>query len=505
MDLRQGILGTAAELGVSPQDIATIISYETAGTFDPKKAGPTTQWGQHRGLIQWGEPQAKKYGVDWNNPIASQLGKDGAVVRYMRNAGVKPGMGILDLYSAVNAGQVGRYNASDANNGGAPGTVRDKVQNQMSGHREKALTLLGGAGDSTVMGSEGMDTMQEKPEQRGLLFNMLGPKAQEYMTRDRVARLQMALEGMTLNPNQGVIQAAKSTLEETSQNRSRNKTVDWLRQNGRDDLAQAVESGAVDGKTAAGIAMQRPEQQKGVVVNGQLVDPITGELIGDYRDAEKPEPKGYIVTGEEAEKLGLDPNNSYNVFQEGGVTKASQIGGGGVTVNTGSEVGAIPQGYELVTDPETGARRLNPIEGSKAATEALRADKLDASSDYQAELSVQLIDDVLNSSDLAGVTGIIQGRMPARTQGQQDLLVKIEQLQGKAFLNAFESLKGGGAITEREGIAAQNAMARLQRAQSEEAYRAALKELRSIFAKAATRQGGKASEPAASSDPLGLR
>jgi len=142
--LAGGILETAQELGMDPVDLATIISYETAGTFDPTKAGPTTQHGQHRGLIQFGEPQAKQYGVDWQNPVGSQLGRDGAVVRYFKDAGFRPGMGLLDAYSAVNAGQVGRYNASDANNGGAPGTVRDKVNDQMSGHRAKAIALLGG-------------------------------------------------------------------------------------------------------------------------------------------------------------------------------------------------------------------------------------------------------------------------------------------------------------------------------------------------------------------------
>lgn len=141
--LRRGIKDTATSLGISPVDLATAISYETAGTFDPTKRGPTTQWGQHRGLIQFGQPQAQKYGVDWNNPLESQLGPEGAVARYLRDTGVKPGMGLLDIYSAINAGGVGRYNRSDANNGGAPGTVRDKVERQMDGHRAKAVALLG--------------------------------------------------------------------------------------------------------------------------------------------------------------------------------------------------------------------------------------------------------------------------------------------------------------------------------------------------------------------------
>jgi len=141
--IRDGIIKTASSLGVDPVDLATAISYETGGTFDPTKSGPKTQWGTHRGLIQFGEPQAQKYGVNWEDPIGSQLGENGAVASYLRDTGVKPGANLLDIYSAINAGGVGRYDASDANNGGAPGTVRDKVEQQMGGHRQRALALLG--------------------------------------------------------------------------------------------------------------------------------------------------------------------------------------------------------------------------------------------------------------------------------------------------------------------------------------------------------------------------
>lgn len=144
-DVRKGILDAAGALGISPLDLATAISYETGGTFDAMKRGPTTKWGQHRGYIQFGEPQAKQYGVDWGNPVGSQLGAEGAVVKYLRDTGVKPGMGLLDVYSAINAGGVGRYDRSDANAGGAPGTVADKVNNQMAGHRRNAERLLGGS------------------------------------------------------------------------------------------------------------------------------------------------------------------------------------------------------------------------------------------------------------------------------------------------------------------------------------------------------------------------
>ncbi|NRA98379.1 MAG: hypothetical protein HRU32_00955 [Rhodobacteraceae bacterium] len=128
--------------------LATAISYETSGSFNPTQPGPVTQHGQHRGFIQWGEPQARDHGVDWNNPIGSQLGSDGAIVSYLQQRGVQPGDGLLEIYSAINAGGVGEefYSRTDAHNGGMPGTVRQKVNSQeMQEHAANAYRFMYGA------------------------------------------------------------------------------------------------------------------------------------------------------------------------------------------------------------------------------------------------------------------------------------------------------------------------------------------------------------------------
>jgi len=250
MDLRSGIVSTANALGIDPVDLATVISYETAGTFDPVKAGPTTQWGQHRGLIQWGEPQARQFGVDWNNPVGSQLGPDGAIVRYMKNAGVQPGMGLLDIYSAVNAGRVGRYNASDANNGGAPGTVRDKVQGQMAGHRAKAQSLIGGGGSATMMGGAGNDNLgatpmagllSTQPQERLPFKDRLRAAAQSGQLLDNAA---MAFNSLRMRPDPSISQMAMQR-EKGRQDRARAaKTVEWLaNQKGGEAFAGAIMAG----------------------------------------------------------------------------------------------------------------------------------------------------------------------------------------------------------------------------------------------------------------------
>lgn len=153
-DLAGSIVDTSRRLGINPVDLATAMEYETGGTMDPWKQGPVTQWGQHRGLIQWGEPQRAKYGVYQGMPVSDQVAAAG---RYLQDAGVKPGMGLLDIYSAINAGGVGRYGASDANNGGAPGTVADKV-GTMAPFRNKAMALLsqGTPGAAPLMPNPGL-------------------------------------------------------------------------------------------------------------------------------------------------------------------------------------------------------------------------------------------------------------------------------------------------------------------------------------------------------------
>jgi hypothetical protein len=59
-------------------------------------------------------------------------------------------MSLTDAYSIVNAGSPGLYDATDANNGGAPGTVAEKVQGQFGPHREKAMALFSGMFSPTL-------------------------------------------------------------------------------------------------------------------------------------------------------------------------------------------------------------------------------------------------------------------------------------------------------------------------------------------------------------------
>lgn len=66
------------------------------------------------------------------------------------------------------------------------------------------------------------------------------------------------------------------------------------------------------------------------------------------------------------------------------------------------------------------------------------------------------------------------------------------QVEGRAFLEAFESLKGGGAITEIEGAQATQAISRMNKAQSEVEYIKAARELQEVVRKGVERARKKA-------------
>ncbi len=174
-DLASLIRREAQKLGISPEDLATAISYETGGTFDPAQQGPTTKWGKHIGLIQMGQPQREQYGYDPGGNLSDQMS---AVGRYLKGRGVTPGMGMLDVYSAINAGAPGLGHKSDVAAGGAPGTVAEKVNEQMSGHREKAAALLAA---QQGQGMAGRETTSGAGEGAGLSAIGVNP-AQSYPT-----------------------------------------------------------------------------------------------------------------------------------------------------------------------------------------------------------------------------------------------------------------------------------------------------------------------------------
>lgn len=102
------------------------------------------------------------------------------------------------------------------------------------------------------------------------------------------------------------------------------------------------------------------------------------------------------------------------------------------------------------------------------------------------------IDSLANDAYLPSMLGPINSRTPNLTSDAARVQSKMDQINGQTFLQAFNALKGGGAITEIEGQKATEAMARLNTAQSLEDYQAALAELRGVVTRGIANARAKA-------------
>lgn len=92
-----------------------------------------------------------------------------------------------------------------------------------------------------------------------------------------------------------------------------------------------------------------------------------------------------------------------------------------------------------------------------------------------------MIADVKNDSYRERGTGLssVFNNIPAT--GGYDFQRKVDQLGGQAFLQAIQQMQGFGALSNQEGQTAKDAIARLDTAQSEEAFNKALSDLEAII------------------------
>lgn len=84
------------------------------------------------------------------------------------------------------------------------------------------------------------------------------------------------------------------------------------------------------------------------------------------------------------------------------------------------------------------------------------------------ENTAPLVKELMNHPGMAGAVGTLfnsQRQPNSFSEGapEREFIAKYDQLAGKIFLSAFEGLKGGGQITELEGIKAQAAASSISR------------------------------------------
>lgn len=435
VDYRAAAVELAQKYGLDPNLFVRQIQQESG--FNPEARSPAGALG----LAQLMPGTALDMGVMRIDPMQNLEG--GA--KYMRM--------LLDRYKGNYQLALAAYNAGMGNvdkHGGIPPFQETQSYVSRILGTQPMATQFG----NTQQGGPAVDQYAQPPQQKGILSYLTDP--------EKRAKLGLVLSSLASTPNAGVQQMLTNKIAGFEEARTQNKTAQWLVSKGRSDLAEAVAGGMLSPKDAVTAAMQAPEEKGRVVDAAALRLQYPGAIIEE----------------------GL-----YSIKPDGTISK---VGGGGTNINMPGTpaIGTIPPGYEVIKDA-SGNNVLRLIPGGPAATEAGLVANQNASLAAAAGDSLSLIDSVLGDPNLGAVTGMIQGRMPPVTQGGTDLVAKIDQMQGQAFLQAFQSLKGGGAITEREGQAALNAVARLQRVQSEEAFKASLQELRTIIERGKRRLEGQ--------------
>lgn len=132
-------------------------------------------------------------------------------------------------------------------------------------------------------------------------------------------------------------------------------------------------------------------------------------------------------------------------------------------------------------DPNLQRQLAAATSGGKVAgeTQAQAAVDLPAT-ESSASAIINAIDEVAQHPGRASATGASRmfGIQKLPGSKEYDFDAKVANLQGKVFKEAFQSMKGAGAITEQEGKAAERAIANLDSSQSEEQFMRALTDLK---------------------------
>lgn len=130
-----------------------------------------------------------------------------------------------------------------------------------------------------------------------------------------------------------------------------------------------------------------------------------------------------------------------------------------------------------------GQRAAAEVAGKAGAEAQFNLPKIEQS----ANLMLKAVRDLKNDPALRSVVGL-DGKFNPKVYipgtDEQRALARIKQINGQVFLQAYQTLRGGGQITEVEGEKATAAMGRLDRAQSYDDYIGALNDLEEVITSA---------------------
>lgn len=244
-----------------------------------------------------------------------------------------------------------------------------------------------------------------------------------------------------------------------------------------------------------------------------------------------PEFKTYVLSGKLPDSVGNGGNPEVGLNPAYGTSSDGKVGAIQFS-KTGKAVQTqLPEGFSLskepikvdlgthiqLIDPITrqpiGAPMQKDIAGAERAKEVGSAQGIAEVGLPQVQANadqlLKTIDQVQNHPGKKYALGAYSMAPTIPGTSQADFRAAAAQLKGQTFLQAYQTLRGGGAITDIEGAKGENALARMQQAQSPEAFDAALNDFKSVIKggveRAKAKAGGASAPAAPAADPLGIR
>lgn len=251
-------------------------------------------------------------------------------------------------------------------------------------------------------------------------------------------------------------------------------------QDGGDKLIQIDAFGQPTGKTMAkGALPQQPEKLPWYVQKGAAGEPVAINPL--YKDFETMKARAGAAGGQ--------PYYQFLQTPEGYMAGNARTGGvAPVTVN-GRPIMAA-QSDPTLQGKIAGSKASGKEYGESGAKAAIALPQ----SLQEAENTIGLVDDLLKHPGFKQAVGGSSMLQIQRIPGTdaKDFMSRLDQMKGKQFLQAYETLKGGGQITEVEGTKATQAIARMDNTTSEAAFTQAAREYQNIIRQGVKRAKQKA-------------
>lgn len=325
--------------------------------------------------------------------------------------------------------------------------------------------------------------------------------APSFFNDDRKAYLNDLFTGWAAGstPSESLAYGAKLVAANSQNRKGRNDTIDWLKSKGVDEATAKQLASSPPALNEYLKSLYSDQGDDLINAGGSLYNKKTGQWITPPAGASRPTEYGVsLIYGQDQNgktvAYQLSKDGTYKPFSppEGvsltpGVSEIN-TGTGTVLANnkTGQQMGYIPKDVAGQSAQEA---------SGKATGEAQAAIP---SAEMTAGLVQKQIDELKNDPYLDRMIGPVDSWLPNVTSDAARVQGRMNQLQGGAFLQARQMLKGGGGITDYEGAKAEDAYARLQTAQNEQDYRKALDDfneavqlgLRKLYRSAGQQPGG---------------